>query len=217
MLLPEETMRPRIADARIGVQPVKHSVWNGKGKLERVNYSRRWRVEPVDEKKYVAGELVDVKKPIVFYMDTIFPQEWKPYIKAGVEEWNSAFEKIGLKNVIRVMEFPKNDSLFDANNIKYSTIRYAPVWMSTPQMSMHIDNRTGEILNSSMYVFNNLISNLYFTRAVRTMAVDPRVRAYELPMDVLGEMIRVQICGVVILKGRRERERKNAAHERRAA
>ena len=193
MLLPEEPMHPRIADARIGVRPVNQSVWNGKGKLKRLNYTRRWRLEPVDEKKYAAGELVDVKKPIVFYMDTIFPQEWKPYIKAGVEEWNTAFEKIGLKNVIRVMEFPKDDPRFDANNIKYSTIRYAPLWMSTPDMSMHIDSRTGEILNSSMYIFNNFISRLYFTRAVQTMATDPRVRAYELPEDVMGEMIRVEM------------------------
>ena len=193
MLLPEKMMSPRIADARIGVRPVKQPVWEEKGQLKYVNYTRRWRVEPIDEKKYAAGELVDVKKPIIFYMDTIFPQEWKIYIKKGVEEWNTAFERIGLKNVIRVLEFPRNDSLFDANNIKYSTIRYASSWMSKPNLSMHVDGRTGEILNSSMYIFNNLISNLYFIRTVQTMVVDPRIRAYELPMDVMGEMIRIQM------------------------
>lgn len=193
MLLPEEPMRPRYADTRVGNKPVSQMVWNGRGKLDRTYYARRWRLEPADEVKYAQGELVDVKKPIIFYMDTIFPQAWKPYIKAGVEEWNTAFEKIGFRNVVRVVEFPKNDPKFDANNIDYSVIRYAPLWMSSPQTSMHVDNRSGEILNSSMYVFNNMINNLYFTRAVQTMAVDPLVRAYQLPDDMMGEMIRVQM------------------------
>lgn len=194
ILLPEDPMRPRIADTRIGIKPVTQPLWNGKGGLEKTYFTRRWRLEPVDEVKYRAGkELVDVKKPIIFYMDTIFPQEWKPYIKIGVEEWNAAFEKIGFKNVVRVVEFPKNDPNFDANNVNFSTIRYASLWMSSPQMSMHVDSRTGEILNSSMYIFNNLINNFYFTRAGQTMVVDPRVRAYELPADIQGEMLRVQM------------------------
>ena len=77
-------------------------------------------------------------------MDTLMPKEWQPYIKEGIEAWNEAFEKIGFKDVVRVMDFPKDDPDFNANNIKYSTIRYAPLWLDM-QNSMHVDPRTGEI------------------------------------------------------------------------
>ena len=193
MLLPEEPMRPRLADPRLGVSFMEVSqVENDRKGLKSTFYTKRWRVEPVDEAAHRRGEMVEVKKPIVFYMDTLMPKEWQPYIKEGIEAWNEAFEKIGFKDVVRVMDFPKDDPDFNANNIKYSTIRYAPLWLDI-QNSMHVDPRTGEILNASLYIYDGLVSGLKTNRMLTTMATDPSVRTTRFSEEMIGELIRVEI------------------------
>ncbi len=193
MLLPEEPMRPRLADPRLGVSFMEVSqVENDRKGLKSTFYTKRWRVEPVDEAAHRRGEMVEVKKPIVFYMDTLMPKEWQPYIKEGIEAWNEAFEKIGFKDVVRVMDFPKDDPDFNANNIKYSTIRYAPLWLDI-QNSMHVDPRTGEILNASLYIYGGLVSGLKTNRMLTTMATDPSVRTTRFSEEMIGELIRVEV------------------------
>ena len=193
MLLPEEPMRPRLADPRLGVSFMEVSqVENDRKGLKSTFYTKRWRVEPVDEAAHRRGEMVEVKKPIVFYMDTLMPKEWQPYIKEGIEAWNEAFEKIGFKDVVRVMDFPKDDPDFNANNIKYSTIRYAPLWLEI-QNSMHVDPRTGEILNASLYIYDGLVSGLKTNRMLTTMATDPSVRTTRFSEEMIGELIRVEV------------------------
>ena len=193
MLLPEEPMRPRLADHRLGLSFMEVSqVENDRKGLKSTFYTKRRRVEPVDEAAHRRGEVVEVKKPIVFYMDTLMPKEWQPYIKEGIEAWNEAFEKIGFKDVVRVMDFPKDDPDFNANNIKYSTIRYAPLWLDM-QNSMHVDPRTGEILNASLYIYDGLVSGLKTNRMLTTMATDPSVRTTRFSEEMIGELIRVEI------------------------
>ena len=193
MLLPEEPMRPRLADPRLGVSFMEVSqVENDRKGVKSTFYTKRWRVEPVDEVAHRRGEMVEVKKPIVFYMDTLMPKEWQPYIKEGIEAWNEAFEKIGFKDVVRVMDFPKDDPDFNANNIKYSTIRYAPLWLDMQNL-MHVDPRTGEILNASLYIYDGLVSGLKTNRMLTTMATDPSVRTTRFSEEMIGELIRVEI------------------------
>lgn len=193
MLLPEEPMHPRFADPRLGVSFMEVSqIENDRKGLKSTFYTKRWRVEPVDEAAYRRGETVEVKKPIVFYMDTLMPKAWQPYIKEGIKAWNEAFEKIGFRNVVRVMDFPKDDPDFNANNIKYSTIRYAPLWLDM-QNSMHVDPRTGEILNASLYIYDGLVSGLKTNRMLTTMAADPGVRTTRFSEEMMGELIRAEI------------------------
>ena len=153
-------MRPRMADPRIGIfyQGVS-DFRNGDSGLKHIYYAQRWRLEPSDETAFRMGQLVEPKKPIVFYVDTLFPEAWKQPIREGILRWNQAFEKIGFRNVVRVMDFPKDDPDFNANNIKYSTIRYAPLWLDI-QNSMHVDPRTGEIINAD--INQRLIENIFF-------------------------------------------------------
>lgn len=194
MLLPEVPMQARLADTRIGTSYYTGSVLeNAKTGLKKVFYSNRWRVEPVDSVAYASGKLVEPKKPIVFYLDTLMPQTWKKYIRLGAEEWNLAFEEIGFKNVIRVIEFPKNDSTFNANDLNYSTIRYSPLKLDEILTSMHTDPRTGEILNASIYISDNVRYALYLSRVLSTMATDPSVRQAVLPEEVIGDLIRTSI------------------------
>lgn len=199
VLLPEEPMRPRLADSRVGTSFLtKGRIKSGKHGMDNVHLTRRWRLEPVDEAAHRRGELVEVKKPIVFYMDTLMPKEWRPAIKEAFEAWNVAFEQIGFKNVIRVVDFPKDNPDFDANNIEYSTIRYAPGWL-TVAPTMHIDTRTGEILNASLCLFDGFFSMQKTMKILFTGGADPGARKNQFSQAEINDMLRgalMQIVGI---------------------
>ena len=200
ILLPKQPMRPRLADARIGVMPIRKVDFSKTDEgVKPIYFAKRWRLEPTDEAKYASGELVEPRKPIVFYLDSLMPEFWKPYVKAGAEEWNQAFEKIGFKNVIRVVNFPGNDPDFDANDIRHSTIRYSPsvLWMTAVQTSMHEDPRSGEILNASLYIHNNVIGSMYNDRVSQTMGADPSVRQDNFSLQMTGEMLKAYVTQAV--------------------
>lgn len=200
MALPEQPMRPRLADPRIGVLPVRKADFSKADEgVKQIYFSKRWRIELVDEVAHRAGKLVEPRQPIVFYLDSLMPECWKPYVKAGGEVWNQAFEKIGFKNVIRVDDFPVNDPNFDANDIRHSTIRFSPsvLWMTIAQTSMHEDPRSGEILNASIYVHNNLVQAMLKNRMAATMAADPSVRRIYLSDAEVGDMLKVYITRAV--------------------
>ncbi len=193
VLLPEEPMRPRLADSRIGASSItRERIKSEKSGMEKFYLSKRWRLEPVDEEAYRRGELVDVKKPIVFYMDTLMPKMWRPAIKEGFEAWNATFEKIGFKNVVRVVDFPKNDPNFDANNIDYSTIRYAPGWLGG-QPTMHVDMRTGEILNASLCLFDGFFTTQKVMHMLLTAGADPKVRKMQFSQEEINDILRVSM------------------------
>lgn len=197
-ILPEEPMAPRLADSRLGMVTQLKSDFSGAGQnVKSIRYAKRWRIEPSDSAAYRRGELVEPKHQLVFYIDSLIPSKWNPYIKAGAESWNKAFEKIGFKNVICVKEFPKNDSLFNAYSFDKMTIRYSASWMNTAQTTLHSDSRTGEILNASILINANMISVQYGDRVGATVATDPRVRTTVFPQDLQGEMIQAAIAQAV--------------------
>ena len=190
MLLPEEPMKPRISDSRVGVFLTlkQHIPADGE---ELVDYSlaNRWRLIPSDKEAYARGELVVPEKQIVFYVDTLFPKQWVAPIKEGALRWNKAFEKIGFKDAVVVRDFPADDPKFDPDNLKYSCIRYVPSAVANAMGPSWVDPRTGEILNASVLVYNNVIKMLTQWRFVQTAQVDPRVRAKTLPEDVVYESL----------------------------
>ena len=186
MLLPEEPMRPRYADVRVGaVMMGKKGVRAGDEGFREQAYTMRWRLEPSEPEKFGKGELVEPVKPIVFYMDTLIPANWKRAIKDAAESWNPAFEKIGFGNVVRVAEFPVNDTSFDANNIEYNVIRYATTWLSDVQNSMHADLRSGEILNASFILHNGLGLRLSEGYKTDVLGLDPAVRSNDFIPDTI--------------------------------
>lgn len=197
-VLPEELMTPRLADSRLGLTTQLKSDFAGAGQeVRNIRYAKRWRIEPSDSAAYRRGELVEPKKQLVFYIDSLLPVKWHPYVKAGAESWNKAFEKIGFKNVICVKEFPKNDTLFNAYSLDCMTIRYSASWMNNAQTTLHVDARTGEILNASILINSNMISVQYIDRIAATAAVDPRVRTDIFPQEIQGELIQAAIAQAV--------------------
>lgn len=200
LLLPEKKMNPRVQDSRVGIFPTYNgSHENGtlpfreilqtEDGLRLYNLANRWRLEPKDIKAWERGELVEPVKPIVWYVDDAFPDEWREPIKAGVLIWNQAFEKIGFKNAIQVRDFPVNDPSFDPDNLKYSCLRYLPTPDANAMGPSWVDPTTGEIVNASVIVYNNIIQLINNWRFVQTAQVDSRVRAKKMPKDIMDESI----------------------------
>jgi len=182
LLLPEEAMRPRLADSRIGIFLTDMSRINGKkDKIEDFSVINRWNIQPKDMEAWKRGELVEPAKPIVFYLDDAFPALWREPIRRGVLRWNKAFEKIGFKNVMHIEDFPKDDPEFDPDNLKYSCIRYVPAAVANAMGPSWVDPRSGEIINASVLMYNDVVKLAANWRFVQTAQVDERVRGKELP------------------------------------
>ena len=190
--LPEEPMIPRYYDERVGyfsVSQTNYSLDDQKAASRR--YITRWRLEPSDTEAHARGELVDPVKQIVYYIDPSTPEKWAPYIKAGVEMWQSSFEKIGFKNAIICKDAPtpEEDPDWSPEDVRYSVIRYVSTDIQNA-MGPHVhDPRTGEILESDIIWYHNvmnLLRNWYF---VQTAAINEKARGVNFETEVMGACI----------------------------
>ena len=195
LLLPEDKdrMKPRISDSRVGIFLTgKQYISTEEDGIQQYTYANRWRVEPKDKAAWERGELVEVVKPIVWYVDNTFPESWKEPIRKGILRWNQAFEKIGLKNVMQVRDFPtaEEDPNFDPDNLKYTCIRYSPVkTMNAMGPRSWVDPKTGEIINASVLIYNDVVKLNNLWRFTQTAQVDPSVRNKKLPADVWADCL----------------------------
>ncbi len=184
LYLPQEPMSPRISDNRIGIFQSNARWLNpDNNNIENIAFAKRWRLEPKDSIAFTKGELSEVKKPIVFYLDTLFPETWKQPLRDGICRWNKAFEKIGFKNVISVKDFPKNDADFDPDNLKYNCIRYIPSKEENAMGPSWVDPRTGEIINASVSVYANVVNIIRDWRFIQTAQLDEQMRQKDIPYE----------------------------------
>lgn len=194
VLLPDVPARPRLSDARVSVFPTYKLLFDTDAQSSKyIQYAHRWRLEPSDTAAFLRGELVEPIKPVVFYVDDAFPEKWKPYIMEGVSQWSEVFEEIGFKNAVVAREFPKDDPEFDPDNIKYSCVRYAPVQIENAMGPSWVDDRSGEIINASVYVYHDVISLLNKWLLVQTAPADTRVRTMNIPDEIIGDGLRYVI------------------------
>jgi len=156
--LPDPKMQPRPADNRVGyfVDAVK-DFSRDKTTSPYVRYVHRWRLSPSDTAAYRRGELVEPAEPIVYYVSRTVPEEYRPYVKQGIEAWNEAFRQAGYKNAV-VAKMAPDDSTWSAEDIRYSTVR----WTAAHQMGYAIgpsqtDPRTGEILNADILLSSSFV------------------------------------------------------------
>ena len=187
-LLPQDQMTPRLSDTRIGYFLINKDVVTN-GKVEKATFVKRWRIEPKDTAAYFAGKLTEPTKPIIYYIENTFPALWKNAIKNGILRWNKAFEKIGFKNVVQVQDFPTNDPNFDPDNFKYSCIRYLPTDVENAMGPSWTDPRTGEIINATVLVYNDVVNTIDDWRFVQTSQIDPRARVARMPDDIVSETL----------------------------
>lgn len=192
VLLPEEQMKPRIHDNRVGYfseyKNLYSSNLDGARPYEIIN---RHRLEPRDEDReaYFRGELVEPKKKIVFYVDSAFPDKWRGAVKEGIEYWNTAFEAAGFKNAIEARDYPKDDPDFDPDDIRYSCIRYCVTPTANAMGPSYTDPRSGEILGADVIWYHNILELVHNWRFTQTAAVDPRVRNKVFADSVMYESL----------------------------
>ncbi len=190
--LPEEPMKVRWQDNRVGYFSSKYYTYtSSKDKLLTHEMIHRWRIEPKEGEweKYYRGELVEPEHKIVFYVDNAFPDKWREVVKQGVEDWNTAFEAAGFKNVMEARDYP-DDPSFDPDDIRYNCIRYAVTDVANAMGPSYTDPRTGEILVADVIWYHNVISLVHNWRFAQTGAVDPRVRKQVFDDDVMRESLR---------------------------
>lgn len=193
MLLPKEPMQQRVLDYRVGY--FGGAYWKYSDEQQRVTdnfFIVRYRLEPKDEdiEKYKRGELVEPKKQIVYYTDPATPKQWRPFIIAGINDWQKAFEKAGFKNAIIGKEWPENDSTMSTEDARYSIVRYFPSDNQNAYGPNINDPRSGEILQSYVGWYHNIMKLLHDWYMVQTAMVDPRARTMQFPDSLMGELIR---------------------------
>ena len=188
LALPEKPMTPRLSDTRIGIFLTSKNVLH-EGRIEPATFARRWRVEPKDEAAFAAGQLVEPKKPIVYYVDPSFPPVWRKAIDVGVLRWNDAFEKIGFKNVVQVRDYPIDDPEFDPDNLEYTCIRFVPTGVENAMGPSWSDPRSGEIINGSTFIYRGVNSILANWRFIQTAQIDESVRTKKMPEAALQKSL----------------------------
>lgn len=193
VLLPKEPMQPRLCDDRVGYFSVERTDYSAdEQRAAEECVIARWRLEPSDPEAYANGELVEPVKPIVYYIDPATPEKWRPYLKQGVEDWQVAFERAGFKNAIIAKDPPtaEEDPDFDPDDVRYSTIRYFASDVQNAYGPNVHDPRSGEILESDIGWYHNVMNLLRNWYLVQTAAINPEARFRNFDTEVMGELIR---------------------------
>ena len=195
VLLPTTPMKRRYFDERVG--------WFARGQTDYgldaqeskiVKYLDRWRLEVKEEdiEKYERGELVEPKKPIIYYVDRATPKKWVPFIKQGIEDWQIAFEEAGFKNAILAKDPPSilEDPEWSPEDVRYSVVRYLASPIPNANGPHVSDPRSGEILESDINWYHNVMTLLRNWFFVQTAAINPDAQGVAFKDDVMGRLIR---------------------------
>ncbi|MFN7693828.1 MAG: zinc-dependent metalloprotease [Burkholderiales bacterium] len=186
--LPKQPMMPRLLDDRVGFFSVGRTEFGaGLQEVRRERLITRWRLE----KKDPSAALSEPVKPLVWYIDKATPTALVPYVKKGVEAWNSAFEAAGFKNAVQARPYPTptEDPEFDPEDVRYSVIRWVPSPMPNAYGPHLADPRSGEILNANIVMFHNIIQLQRDWYVTQVGPLDPRAQKLPLPDDLIGELV----------------------------
>lgn len=192
LLLPETPMKPRFSDDRVGFFDTPRWYFSdSQHKMEVRKLITRWRLEPKaeDRARYLKGELVEPVKPIVFYIDPSTPPQWRKEIIAGVVDWQKAFEQAGFKNAILAKEVTDTAD-YDGDDIRYSEITYAASPKSNAMGPAVVDPRSGEILESDVIWWHNVMTSLQYWMRIQTGVIDKEARGNNLSDARMGHAIR---------------------------
>lgn len=194
VLLPKEPMQRRLFDPRVGYFTDQFTQFSDQQqRVESKRFITRWRLEPKnaeDAEKMKRGELVEPKKPIVYYIDPATPKQWRPYLIQGVNDWQKAFEKAGFKNAIYAKEWPENDSTMSMEDARYSCIRYLASPIENAYGPNVHDPRSGEILESHICWYHNVMSLVHDWYLIQAGNLDEAAQKMNYDTDLMGQLIR---------------------------
>lgn len=192
LLLPEQPMKPRFADNRVGFFSTPRWYFSdSQQKMETRDLITRWKLEPKlgDRARYLKGELVEPEKPIVFYIDPSTPKQWRQYIIDGIHDWQKAFEAAGFKNAIQA-RLVTDTADFDGDDVRYSVVTYAASPKSNAMGPSVVDPRSGEILESDVIWWHNVMTSLQYWMRVQTGVIDTGARKNNFSVEQMGHAIR---------------------------
>ena len=195
ILLPKIPMKRRYFDQRVG--------WFARSQVDygldvqeskSLKYLDRWRLEVKKEDidKFKKGELVIPKKQIVYYIDRATPVKWRKYLKQGIEDWQVAFEEAGFKNAIIAKDPPtkEKDPEWSPEDVRYSVVRYLASPIPNANGPHVSDPRSGEILESDINWYHNVMTLLRNWFFVQTAAINEKARGVAFDDEVMGRLIR---------------------------
>jgi ribosomal protein S18 acetylase RimI-like enzyme len=191
--LPKKPIAKRMFDPRVGYFASNMTTYEeGSQRVERETFASRWRLEPKDEdkEKYKRGELVEPKKQIVYYIDPATPKKWRAALIQGVNDWQKAFEKAGFKNAIVGKEWPENDSTMSLEDARFSVLRYFASDIENAYGPSEVDPRSGEILESHIGWYHNVMKLLQNWYMIQCAAVDPKARKMKFDDELMAQLIR---------------------------
>ena len=195
VLLPKVPMKPRYYDDRVAYFTTEYTDFDADPQgVKDISMITRWRLEPKEEdlEKFKRGELVEPKKPIIYYIDPATPQKWVPYLIQGVNDWQKSFEKAGFKNAIMAKLAPtkEEDSTWSLEDARFSAIVYKP--SDIPNASgPHIhDPRSGEIMESHINWYHNVMRLLRNWYLIQASPSDPKARKAQFDDELMGQLIR---------------------------
>ena len=188
--LPDVPMQGRLCDNRVGYFSARFTDFTDEGnQVKETCYITRYRLE----KQNPGAAMSDPVKPIIYYIDPATPEQWVPYFKQGIEDWQAAFEAAGFSNAILGLDAP-DDPDWSPEDARYSVIRWLPSTTENASGPHVHDPRSGEILSAHIQFYQNvqrLQLTWYFTQ---TAAVDPRARSFPFDDDLMGELLRFVVA-----------------------
>lgn len=151
----------------------------------------KWRLQ----KRNNAKEIDVPNDPITFILSPEIPKIWRPYVKAGIEEWLPAFEAAGFKDALVVKEV---DSI---NEWQLHSIAHSIVFWDQRRylrgnehedtggtISKILDLRSGEVLRCDIHLGSTIeaLSEKYFIRAA---PLDRRAQKFPFPDELTGSLL----------------------------
>jgi hypothetical protein len=155
------------------------------------DYIKRWRLECSEQKQ---GNLCVPKKPITYYVDPATPTYLKPFIRAGIEEWQPAFEAAGFAKGIVAADAPANDPDFSGEDASVTMVRWLPSPTANAQGPSLVDPRTGEILDADVQMYHNILDlqrQWYFSQVGH---LDKRAQRFPFPDTLMGRLVQFVVA-----------------------
>lgn len=193
LLLASVPMRQRLFDPRVGYFADDYLLYgDDQQRVKDHMFAIRWRLEPKPEdmEKYKRGELVEPARPIVYYIDPATPKQWRPYLIQGINDWQKAFEQAGFKNAIVGKEWPEGDTTMSLEDARFSVLRYFASPVENAYGPNVHDPRSGEILESHIGWYHNVMQLMHDWYMVQCGAVDPGARKMVFSDSLMGQLIR---------------------------
>ena len=191
--LPDVPMQKRFGDERVGYFSDAYVEFGDQQQaVKNREFIARWRLEPKpeDRERYFSGALVEPAKPILIYIDPATPKQWRKYLIMGINDWQTAFEQAGFKNAISAKEWPENDTTMNIEDVRYSVLKYLPSEINNAYGPNVHDPRSGEILQTNICWYHNIVELLHDWYMVQAGPNDPKARVANFDEELMGQLIR---------------------------